>query len=101
MDIRTSPEQTEQLGIWLEQHGIAWSVMIEDVGVLMDAEKVTSLSCLLLKHELRSDFSRLHLAREPTAHTQWTGQATMRWRTSMAGQIFPHFFTFLRVFILS
>ena len=31
---------TEQLGVWLEEHGIAWTVMIEDVGVLMEAEKV-------------------------------------------------------------
>ena len=42
VDIRTSPEQTEQLGVWLEQHGITWSVMIEDVGVLMEAEKASS-----------------------------------------------------------
>ena len=44
VDIRTSPEQTEQLGVWLEQHGITWSVMIEDVGVLMEAEKVRFVS---------------------------------------------------------
>lgn len=42
VDIRTSPEETEQLGVWLEQHGITWSVMIEDVGVLMEAEKASS-----------------------------------------------------------
>ena len=42
VDIRTSPEQTEQLGVWLEQHGITWTVMIEDVGVLMEAEKASS-----------------------------------------------------------
>merc|ERR1712024_193917 len=42
VDIRTSPEQTEQLGVWLEQHGITWSIMIEDVGVLMEAEKASS-----------------------------------------------------------
>ena len=40
MDIRTSPEQSEELGVWLEQRGITWNVMIEDVGVLMEAEKV-------------------------------------------------------------
>ena len=40
MDIRTSPELLEELGDWLEQRGIAWNVMIEDVGVLMEAEKV-------------------------------------------------------------
>ena len=44
VDIRTSPEETEQLGVWLEQHGITWSVMIEDVGVLMEAEKVGFVS---------------------------------------------------------
>merc|ERR1719362_2593649 len=42
VDIRTSPEQTEQLGVWLGQHGITWNVMIEDVGVLMEAEKASS-----------------------------------------------------------
>jgi len=42
VDIRTSPEQTEQLGVWLEQHGITWTVMIEDVGILMEAEKASS-----------------------------------------------------------
>merc|ERR1719348_14965 len=42
VDIRTSPELTEELGAWLEQHGIAWTVMIEDVGVLIQAEKVSS-----------------------------------------------------------
>ena len=40
VDIRTSPELLEELGDWLEQRGIAWNVMIEDVGVLMEAEKV-------------------------------------------------------------
>ena len=34
------PELLEELGDWLEQRGIAWNVMIEDVGVLMEAEKV-------------------------------------------------------------
>merc|ERR1719348_183628 len=42
VDIRTSPEQTEQLGAWLEQHGINWSIMIKDVGVLMKAEMASS-----------------------------------------------------------
>merc|ERR1712142_398393 len=32
----------EQLGVWLGQHGITWNVMIEDVGVLMEAEKASS-----------------------------------------------------------
>ena len=50
MDIRTSPELTEQLGVWLGQHGITWNVMIEDVGVLMEAEKVIFLA--VLKHQL-------------------------------------------------
>ena len=40
VDIRTSPELLEELGDWLEQREIAWNVMIEDVGVLMEAEKV-------------------------------------------------------------
>ena len=40
VDIRTSPELLEELGDWLEQRGIAWNVMIDDVGVLMEAEKV-------------------------------------------------------------
>ena len=40
VDIRTSPELLEELEDWLEQRGIAWNVMIEDVGVLMEAEKV-------------------------------------------------------------
>ena len=43
VDIRTSPEQSEELGVWLEQQGITWSIMIEDVGVLVEAEKVRSL----------------------------------------------------------
>ena len=44
VDIRTSPELTEELGAWLEQHGITWTVMIEDVGVLIQAEKVIFLA---------------------------------------------------------
>ena len=43
VDIRTSPEQSEELGVWLEQRGITWNVMIEDIGVLMEAEKVRDL----------------------------------------------------------
>ena len=44
VDIRTSPELAEELGAWLEQHSIAWTVMIEDVGVLIQAEKVIFLA---------------------------------------------------------
>ena len=50
MDIITSPEQTELLGVWLEKQGITWSVGIEDVGVLIEDEKV--IFDLLLKHQL-------------------------------------------------
>ena len=50
MDIITSPEQTELLGVWLEEQGITWSVGIEDVGVLIEDEKV--IFDLLLKHQL-------------------------------------------------
>ena len=50
MDIVTSPEQTELLGVWLEEQGITWSVGIEDVGVLIEDEKV--IFDLLLKHQL-------------------------------------------------
>ena len=50
MDIITSPEQTELLGVWLEERGITWSVGIEDVGVLIEDEKV--IFDLLLKHQL-------------------------------------------------
>ena len=55
MDIRTSPELLEELGDWLEQRGIAWNVMIEDVGVLMEAEKVVLEE--VVKNYL-ADFSR-------------------------------------------
>ena len=44
VDIRTSPEQSEELGVWLEKQGITWSVMIEDVGFLVEAEKVRVLA---------------------------------------------------------
>ena len=50
VDIITSPEQTELLGVWLEEQGITWSVGIEDVGVLIEDEKV--IFDLLLKHQL-------------------------------------------------
>ena len=50
MDIITSPEQTELLGVWLEEQGITWSVGIEDVGVLIEDEKV--IFDLHLKHQL-------------------------------------------------
>ena len=50
VDIVTSPEQTELLGVWLEEQGITWSVGIEDVGVLIEDEKV--IFDLLLKHQL-------------------------------------------------
>ena len=50
VDIITSPEQTELLGVWLEEQGITWSVDIEDVGVLIEDEKV--IFDLLLKHQL-------------------------------------------------
>ena len=55
VDIRTSPELLEELGDWLEQRGIAWNVMIEDVGVLMEAEKVVLEEAV--KNYL-ADFSR-------------------------------------------
>ena len=51
MDIITSPEQTELLGVWLEEQGITWSVGIEDVGVLIEDEKVI-FDLLLLKYQL-------------------------------------------------
>ena len=51
VDIITSPEQTELLGVWLEEQGITWSVGIEDVGVLIEDEKVI-FDLLLLKHQL-------------------------------------------------
>ena len=51
VDIITSPEQTELLGVWLEEQGITWSVGIEDVGVLIEDEKVI-FDLLLLKYQL-------------------------------------------------
>ena len=50
MAIIPSPEQTALLGVWLEEQGITWSVGIEDVGVLIEDEKV--IFDLLLKHQL-------------------------------------------------
>ena len=54
VDIRTSPELLEELGDWLEQRGIAWNVMIEDVGVLMEAEKVALSSLHFWRYRLLS-----------------------------------------------
>lgn len=41
-DIRTSPEAREELEAWLADAGLAWSTMIQDVGVLMEAEAATT-----------------------------------------------------------
>jgi len=42
VDIRTSPEAREELEAWLADAGLAWSTMIQDVGVLMEAEAATT-----------------------------------------------------------
>ena len=44
MDIRAPPEMRTELEGWLEEQGMEWSVMVEDVGRLMEAE-VRSTSC--------------------------------------------------------
>ena len=56
VDIRTSPELLEELGDWLERRGIAWNVMIEDVGVLMEAEKVALRSLHFWRYRLLTYF---------------------------------------------
>ena len=40
MDILASPETEEELVAWLEEAGLGWGVMVEDVGVLMERELV-------------------------------------------------------------
>ena len=40
MDIRASPATEARLVSWLEEAGLGWGVMVEDVGVLMERELV-------------------------------------------------------------
>ena len=52
MDIRASPATEAQLVSWLEQQGLDWTVMIQDVGVLMQQELVAAGPKLSTKHNM-------------------------------------------------
>ena len=60
MDIRAPPEAREELEGWLEEQGMEWAVMVEDVGRLMEAEVRSILtSSLTLTLQLATNSSRL------------------------------------------
>jgi len=52
VDIRVSPATEAQLVSWLEQQGLDWTVMIQDVGVLMQQELVAAGPKLSTKHNM-------------------------------------------------
>ena len=43
MDIHVSPEMEDELVAWVEERGMTWSVIVEDVGRLVENEKVRVL----------------------------------------------------------
>merc|ERR1711962_1057277 len=40
LDVMTAPESKETLTQWLDDHSLQWSVMIEDVGVLIQEQLI-------------------------------------------------------------
>merc|ERR1719158_270023 len=44
VDVMTAPESRQTLEAWLEEAGIQWSVMVEDVGVLMEQQLVPAVN---------------------------------------------------------
>merc|ERR1712183_853025 len=58
VDVMTSPENRKELETWLGEVGIHWSIMVEDVGVLMEAELVESKRVPGSKHNM--DWTSYH-----------------------------------------
>jgi len=52
VDIRAPLEMRTELEGWLEEQGMEWSVMVEDVGRLMEAELATNSSRLSADHPM-------------------------------------------------
>merc|ERR1719466_359501 len=58
VDVMTSPENRKELETWLGEVDIHWSIMVEDVGVLMEAELVESKRVPGSKHNM--DWTSYH-----------------------------------------
>merc|ERR1712080_37575 len=60
VDVMVSPAARESLETWLEEEGILWTVMAEDVGVLMEEELVPATNASKPSTEHSMDWTSYH-----------------------------------------
>jgi len=60
LDVMTAPETKETLTQWLDEHSLQWSVMIEDVGVLIQGQLIPAANAPEPHAKHNMDWSSYH-----------------------------------------